>query len=195
MFWTYNLWYHFCPVQNFGWKCLKCSYMATNILILKDKNHLFILRLSTICHYFFIYCVINSFSLWSLVFVLCLSFLLIFIRLHCIRRCSLLLLMEQRGLPVGLSVMIWSPAKTAEPIELLFGLWTWVGQRNHVFDGGPDPPWKGRGQFWGGGNTIHVRQWCGLLSNYFDYLFYPCTGLSCLSNMLDNYFISYSIFS
>ena len=76
-----------------------------------------------------------------------LELLLIFIRLHCICRCRLLLQMEQRGLPVGLSVRIGSPAKTAEPIEMLFGLWTWVGQRNHVFDGGPDPPWKGRGQF------------------------------------------------
>jgi len=23
-----------------------------------------------------------------------------------------------------------------------FGLWTWVGPRNHVLDGGPDPPWE-----------------------------------------------------
>jgi len=28
-----------------------------------------------------------------------------------------------------------SPAKTAEPIEMPFGLWTRVGQRNHVLDG------------------------------------------------------------
>jgi len=27
-------------------------------------------------------------------------------------------------------------AKTAEPIEMLFGMWTWVGPRKHVLDGG-----------------------------------------------------------
>jgi len=31
-----------------------------------------------------------------------------------------------------LSVTIVSPAKTAEPIEMLFGMWTRLGQRNHV---------------------------------------------------------------
>ena len=35
----------------------------------------------------------------------------------------------------GLSVTIVSPAKTAEPIEMPFGLWTRVGPRNHVLDG------------------------------------------------------------
>jgi len=38
--------------------------------------------------------------------------------------------------------MIMSPAKMAEPIEMLFGLWTWVGSRNHVLDEGSDPPCK-----------------------------------------------------
>jgi len=33
---------------------------------------------------------------------------------------------------VGLSVMIVSPAKMAEPIEMLFGLRTLVGPRNHI---------------------------------------------------------------
>jgi len=28
-------------------------------------------------------------------------------------------------------------AKTAEPIEMLFGLWARMGRRNHVLDGGP----------------------------------------------------------
>jgi len=28
--------------------------------------------------------------------------------------------------------------KTAEPIEMLFGLWSWIGRRNPVFDGGPE---------------------------------------------------------
>jgi len=42
-----------------------------------------------------------------------------------------LLQTEQRGLSVGLSVTIASPAKTAEPIDMLFGMWT----RKHVLDG------------------------------------------------------------
>ena len=29
-------------------------------------------------------------------------------------------------------------AKTAEPIEMLFGLWAQMGPRNHVLDGGPE---------------------------------------------------------
>jgi len=36
---------------------------------------------------------------------------------------------------VGLSVMIVSPAKTAEPIEIPFGMWTRAGPRNRVLDG------------------------------------------------------------
>jgi len=36
---------------------------------------------------------------------------------------------------VGLSVTLVSPAKTAEPTEMLFGLWAWMGPRNHVLDG------------------------------------------------------------
>jgi len=35
------------------------------------------------------------------------------------------------------SVELMGPAKTAEPIEMPFGLRTWVGPRNHVLDGGP----------------------------------------------------------
>ena len=35
-----------------------------------------------------------------------------------------------------------SPSKTAEPIEMPFGLRTRLGPRNHDFDGGPDPPWE-----------------------------------------------------
>ena len=36
-----------------------------------------------------------------------------------------------------------SPAKTAEPFKMPFGLRTRVGPGNHIFDGGPDPPWEG----------------------------------------------------
>jgi len=49
---------------------------------------------------------------------------------------------------VCLSVTLVSPAKTAEPIEMPFGLRTWVGPRDHVLDGVQIP--HGKGQiFWG----------------------------------------------
>ena len=48
----------------------------------------------------------------------------------------------------SVSVTLVSPAKTAEPIELPFGLRTWVGPGNHVLDGSPDPS-MGRGKFLG----------------------------------------------
>jgi len=42
---------------------------------------------------------------------------------------------------VGLSVCHTSePCKTAAPIEMPSGLKTQMGTRNHVLDGGPDPP-------------------------------------------------------
>jgi len=44
---------------------------------------------------------------------------------------------------VSLSVTIVSPAKTAEAIEMSFGLWTRVGLSNHVLHGSPDPPCEG----------------------------------------------------
>ena len=34
------------------------------------------------------------------------------------------------------SVTLVSPAETAAPIEMLFGLWAWMGHRNHVLDRG-----------------------------------------------------------
>jgi len=39
---------------------------------------------------------------------------------------------------VGLSVTLVSPAKTAAPIEIPFGLWARMGRRNHVLDGGAE---------------------------------------------------------
>jgi len=39
------------------------------------------------------------------------------------------------GQSVGESVMIVSPAKTAEPTEVPFGVSTRVDQRSHVLDG------------------------------------------------------------
>ena len=44
---------------------------------------------------------------------------------------------------VSLSVTLVSPAKTAAPIEMPFGLRTRVGPRNRVLDGDLDPPWQG----------------------------------------------------
>jgi len=40
-----------------------------------------------------------------------------------------------------------NPAKMAELIKMLFGLWTRVGSRNHVLDGVQIP--YGKGQFLG----------------------------------------------
>ena len=34
--------------------------------------------------------------------------------------------------------LVVSPAKTAEPIEMRFGLWALMGPRNPVLDGGPE---------------------------------------------------------
>jgi len=53
------------------------------------------------------------------------------------------------------SVTLVSLAKTAGPIEMLFGLRTRVGPRNHVLDGGPDPP-MGRGNFEGKGHASQL---------------------------------------
>jgi len=40
-----------------------------------------------------------------------------------------------------------SYAKTAEPIEMPFGVWAQMGPTNHVLDGVQIP--HGKGQFWG----------------------------------------------
>jgi len=42
-----------------------------------------------------------------------------------------------------------SPAKTAEPTEMPFGLWAWVGSRNLELDGDPDPPIPSEGTICG----------------------------------------------
>jgi len=51
------------------------------------------------------------------------------------------------GLFVCLSVTLVSPAKTAKPIEMPFGLRARVGSRNHILDAVEIP--HGKGQFWG----------------------------------------------
>jgi len=55
---------------------------------------------------------------------------------------------------VSLSVTVVSHAKTAEPIEMSFGLWTRVGQRNRVLDGAQIPHAKGK--FWGE-RAVHCK--------------------------------------
>ena len=52
----------------------------------------------------------------------------------------------------GLSVCL-SVTDLPEPIEVPFGLRTWVGPKNHVLDGGPDLR-MGRGNFEGKGRPI-----------------------------------------
>jgi len=60
------------------------------------------------------------------------------------------ILRGERGIPLykGHSVVIC--AKTAEPIEMQFGLWDWMDPRNHVLDGVQFPP-IGRGNSGGKG--------------------------------------------
>jgi len=48
---------------------------------------------------------------------------------------------EQRGLLVGLSVVHVSPAKTAQPIEMPFGLRTRVGSVVMTIELSPPPGW------------------------------------------------------
>ena len=51
-----------------------------------------------------------------------------------------------------------SPAKTAEPIEMPFGLRTRVEPRNHVLAGGPDTP-RGRDSFGGRAAIVKHRDY------------------------------------
>jgi len=59
---------------------------------------------------------------------------------------------------VGLSVTIVNPANMVKPIEIVFGMWTRVGQRNHVLDGVQIP--TPEGQFLGrtGAGQGHFRR-------------------------------------
>jgi len=71
-----------------------------------------------------------------------------------------------------------SCAEIAESINLLFGLWTWVGRRKHDFNRicqvAPMCP-HGRAHLAPPSKydrTVHLGQRCGLISNYFDHLFF-----------------------
>jgi len=65
-------------------------------------------------------------------------------RIPVLRRCGLLLQIELRGLSVGrsvcLSVTVLSHAKTAEPIEMRFGLRTRVGPKKRAL--GESAHWR-----------------------------------------------------
>jgi len=52
------------------------------------------------------------------------------------------------GLSVCLFVTTVNPAKAAEPIVMLFGMWLHVSPWNHMLDNGPDPQTR-RGNFEG----------------------------------------------
>ena len=58
---------------------------------------------------------------------------------------------------VGLSVTLVSPAKTAEPIEMPFGLRTQAVPRNYLLHGGPDSS-MGRDNF-EGETGAHCKVW------------------------------------
>jgi len=73
---------------------------------------------------------------------------------------------------VGLSVCYTSDsAKTAEPIEMAFGLWTRMGPRNHVRWGSRSP--HGKGKLWEkGAPIIKCRNLCReLCKNGWTYRF------------------------
>jgi len=73
----------------------------------------------------------------------------------------ILLQTEYYGLTVSLlvcrslSVTVVSPAKTDEPTEMPFGLWTRVGPRNHVLDAVQIP--MGMGIFEGRARAAHYK--------------------------------------
>ena len=48
------------------------------------------------------------------------------------------------------------PAKTARPIEMLFGMWDGASDSHHVLDGGPDRP-TGSGNFGVGKGQSHSK--------------------------------------
>ena len=47
-------------------------------------------------------------------------------------------------LDLGEGMELVGPAKTPEPIDMQFGLRTWMGPGNHVLDESPVPPWEGK---------------------------------------------------
>ena len=67
--------------------------------------------------------------------------------------------------PIAIDRVAWlavtvSPTKTVEPTQIPFEMWTWVGPKNYVLVGGPDP--HGRGTFEGDdvGIFLHATKHC-----------------------------------
>jgi len=59
----------------------------------------------------------------------------------------------------------WAVQRIAEPIEMPFEIWTRMGPKKHLLD--RDAHWRHLANW-----TVRVRRQCGLLSNYFDHLFF-----------------------
>jgi len=74
----------------------------------------------------------------------------------------------------GLTAM--SCAQTSELIKMLFGMWTWVGPKKHVLDGG---------SLWHHLMNMIEPSMCGsdaaFLSNYFDHLLLVLFNCQCRS--------------
>jgi len=87
------------------------------------------------------------------------------------------------------SVTLMSPANMAAPIEMPFGLRTWVGPRNHVLDGGPDPSMR-RGNFEGGKGRPIVKyrdtlRSCAKTAKQIEMPFGLWATMGCRNHVLD----------
>ena len=71
---------------------------------------------------------------------------------------------------VSLFVTLTYFAKTAEPIDIPFGVWARVGPSNHVLDGGRYPPGKGQFCEWA---YMGMRQHDTLLVDIFSEILRP----------------------
>ena len=67
------------------------------------------------------------------------------------------IILQTEGLSVCLSLTTVSPAKTAEQIEMPFGMWIRMDPRNWVLDEGPDP--YGKDIFEGMTSGFSARRW------------------------------------
>jgi len=65
------------------------------------------------------------------------------------------------------SIAFGTNTKTAEGIEMLFGMMTLVGCRYHVLDGGPDLP-RGRGNYGGNAKSTITSLPCSLQKESFN---------------------------
>jgi len=81
---------------------------------------------------------------------------------------------EGRPIVMYRDALLWAvKSKTAEPIEMPFGVWTPVGPRTHVL-AGPGSSLVPPGEYhW----TVSVGRWCGLLSNCVNHLLHIASRL------------------